>query len=93
MKVEQRLTLEDIRVAKAGDGGGRGQGKPSMFPDKKPSVIFLTDWGKARLKTLAKNANVSMSDFLEVLIRRYGIQAGSDILDEGGEHGTDPSAT
>ena len=92
MKVE-RLTLEDIRLAKAGDGGGRGQGKPSMFPDKKPSAIFLTDWGKARLKILAKNANVSMSDFLEVLIRRYGIQAGSDILDAGGEDATNDSAS
>lgn len=75
------LTIAAIRAAKLGDGGGPGQGKPSMFAGKRPGMIYLTDRTRARLKTLAANAEVSQSDFLEVLIRRYGIRAGSDILD------------
>lgn len=87
----EHLTLRELRKAKHGDGGGPGQGKPSMFAGKRPGLIYLTDWTKARLKTLAKNAGVSQSDFVEVLIRRYGVKAGAEILDAGGDDGTDAS--
>lgn len=81
----ERLTIRGIRKAKLGDGGGFKQGKPAMFPGKRPGLIYLTDWSKARLKALAVNAGVSLSDFLEILIRRYGDRTGSDIATALGE--------
>ena len=89
MNQDRRLSLHDIRKAKAGDGGGFKQGKPAMFPNKRPGLLYLTDGTKARLVLLAKNAGVSQSDLLEVLIRRYGLQAVSDIQAAGGTNGSD----
>lgn len=82
---EPYLTIGELRAAAAGKGGGWGHGKPALFPDKAPKIVYLTDWTKARLIMLAKNAKVSQSDFLEVLIRRYGIRTGSDILEATGK--------
>jgi hypothetical protein len=88
------LTLDAIRHAAAqAELNQAGQtGRKVLFPDKRPGLVYLTPWTKARLVTLAKNANVSQADFLEVLIRRYGLAAGSDILEAlGDEDGTEPS--
>lgn len=85
------LSVDGLRLAVA--NAGPGPGRKPLFPDKVPGLIYLTPWAKQRLIALAKNANVSQSDFLEVLIRRYGLQAGSDILEaQGGpDDGTEPS--
>lgn len=68
-------------------------GRKVLFPGKRPGLVYLTPWTKSRLIALAQNAKVSQADFLEVLIRRYGIQAVSDILEALGEpdNGTDAS--
>lgn len=74
------LTTERLRAFAAARRTGK-QGRQPIIPNKVPSIIHLTPETKARLKTLAANATASQSDFLEILIWRYGLQAGSDILD------------
>ena len=92
MNGESTLTLDAIRHAAAqADETQAGQtGRKVLFPGKRPGLVYLTPWTKARLIALAQNAKVSQADFLEVLIRRYGLAAGSDILTAlGDEHGTE----
>lgn len=91
------LTLDGIRDTAAAALENRTAGKPGrrivLFPDKRPGLVYLTPWAKSRLVALAKNANVSQADFLEVLIRRFGLKAADDILTALGEqHGTQTSA-
>lgn len=83
------LTLDALRAAVA--NAGPGPGRKALFPDKAAGLVYLTPFAKARLIALSKNANVSQSDFLEVLIRRFGIQAGSEIIDAKG--GNDDGAS
>lgn len=90
------LTDAELQAAVAVKAGGPSRhGKPVLFPDKKPGMVFLTDAGRTKLRVLSAGANVSLSDFLEVLIRRYGAKAETDILDATdaarGEDGADAS--
>ena len=75
------LSIDGIRDA----ANARADRRSALFPGKRPGLEYLTPWAKDRLKSLASNAGVSHADFLEVLIRRYGIRAGSDILTALGE--------
>jgi hypothetical protein len=79
------LTLERLRAYALARRTGK-QGRQPIIPNKIPSIIHLTPETKDRLRTLAANATASQSDFLEILIWRYGLQAGTDILDALGEH-------
>lgn len=89
------LTIHELKAAaERAEAVQAGQtGRKVLFPGKRPGLVYLTPWTKARLIALAQNAKVSQADFLEVLIRRYGIQAGSDILEAlgGPENGTETS--
>lgn len=79
---ESTLTLNGIRQAAdlANETQAGQTGRKVLFPGKRPGLVYLTPWTKARLIALSQNAKVSQADFLEVLIRRYGLAAGSDIL-------------
>lgn len=85
------MTLDMLALGRMIADAGPGPGRKPIFPDKRPGIVYLTPWAKQRLIMLAQNAAVSQSDLLEVLIRRYGIQAGSDIIAARGEpdHGTE----
>lgn len=96
MNGESTLTLDGIRqAADRAEAVQAGQtGRKILFPGKRPGLVYLTPWTKARLVALARNARVSQADFLEVLIRRYGLTAGSDILTAlGDDDGTETSKT
>lgn len=85
------LTLDRLRAFATARRTGK-QGRQPIIPNKVPSIIHLTPETKHRLKTLAAHATASQSDFLEILIWRYGLQAGSDILDALGGPDDIPNA-
>ena len=78
------LTDGELQTALAGKGGGRGHGRPAMFPHKVPGMIYLTVEARSKLRNLSAAAAVSQSDFLETLIRRYGAKAEADLQDAAG---------
>lgn len=72
------ITLNAIR--RAADTRTSGPGRKALFPNKRTFLHYLTPTAQGRLVDLAKTAGISQSDFLEVLVGRYGDRAARDIL-------------
>lgn len=71
-------TLIDIRRAR--DTVSPGSGRKPLYHGKAKFLHYLTPVARDELATLAKAAGVNQSDFLEILIRRYGRRTAVDIL-------------
>jgi len=70
-------TLLNLRRAR--DTVTPGSGRKPLFPGKTKFLHYLTEPARNELASLAKAAGVNQSDFLEILIRRYGQRTAADI--------------